>query len=57
MQSTAPINTLRRVPLFKGLTDDDPRRVAKQGLEQIVREFETNGLEREPARSMREVLR
>ncbi|HVF00258.1 MAG TPA: hypothetical protein VNA27_02815 [Rubrobacteraceae bacterium] len=56
MQSTAPINTLRRVPLFKGFTDD-PQRVAKQGLEQIVREFETNGLEREPARSMREVLR
>jgi len=57
LQSTALINTLRRGPLFKGLTDDDPRRVAKQGLEQIVREFETNRLEREPARSMREVLR
>jgi CRP-like cAMP-binding protein len=56
VQSQTLIGALRRIPLFEGLTDDEPRWVVEQGSEKLVRAGEINGREGEPVEHLYVIL-
>ncbi len=56
MQSETLIGALRRILLFKGLTDDELRWVMDRGSEKLVRAGEINGREGEPVEHLYVVL-